>query len=224
MEGEIGRFRRRHLTPVPHVGSLAALSKALAAADARDDTAGSAPGSRPSARPPPTQLSVGCPGGVGAAAADAALGRVPRRLGREGCRRTSAAFPCLSYARVVRNAEADAGDVLVGVDMTAKTLIIQVKDNGVGIDPHVTPGGRNPAARTRASGGHATVVRRSSRGPPSPGWHSRLRESGSRSPSCRGETLQSAPTFQRGGHGRTDFGPDPVDRWPLIRPNPPLPQ
>ena len=37
VEGEIGRFRRRHLTPVPHVGSLAALNLALAAADARDD-------------------------------------------------------------------------------------------------------------------------------------------------------------------------------------------
>jgi transposase len=37
VEGEIGRFRRRHLTPVPHVGSLAALNAALAAADARDD-------------------------------------------------------------------------------------------------------------------------------------------------------------------------------------------
>jgi transposase len=37
VEGEIGRFRRRHLTPVPHVGSLAALNVALAAADARDD-------------------------------------------------------------------------------------------------------------------------------------------------------------------------------------------
>jgi hypothetical protein len=37
VEGEIGRFRRRHLTPVPHVGSLAALNEALAAADARDD-------------------------------------------------------------------------------------------------------------------------------------------------------------------------------------------
>lgn len=37
VEGEIGRFRRRHLTPVPHVGSLAALNKALAAADGRDD-------------------------------------------------------------------------------------------------------------------------------------------------------------------------------------------
>ncbi len=37
VEGEIGRFRRRHLTPVPHVGSLAALNRALAAADARDD-------------------------------------------------------------------------------------------------------------------------------------------------------------------------------------------
>jgi transposase len=37
VEGEIGRFRRRHLTPVPHVGSLAALNEALAAADARED-------------------------------------------------------------------------------------------------------------------------------------------------------------------------------------------
>ena len=59
---------------------------------------------------------------------------------------------------------ADAVDVLVGVDMTAKTLTIQVEDNGVGIDPHVTPGGRNTAARARASGGHATVVRRSEPG------------------------------------------------------------
>jgi transposase len=37
VEGEIGRFRRRHLTPIPHVGSLQALNAALAAADARDD-------------------------------------------------------------------------------------------------------------------------------------------------------------------------------------------
>ena len=37
VEGEIGRFRRRHLTPVPHVGSLAALNAALTAADDRDD-------------------------------------------------------------------------------------------------------------------------------------------------------------------------------------------
>ncbi len=37
VEGEIGRFRRRHLTPVPHVGSLAVLNAALAAADQRDD-------------------------------------------------------------------------------------------------------------------------------------------------------------------------------------------
>lgn len=37
VEGEIGRFRRRHLTPVPHLPTLAALNEALAAADARDD-------------------------------------------------------------------------------------------------------------------------------------------------------------------------------------------
>jgi transposase len=37
VEGEIGRFRRRHLTPVPVAASLAALNEQLAAADARDD-------------------------------------------------------------------------------------------------------------------------------------------------------------------------------------------
>ena len=37
VEGEIGRFRRRHLTPVPHAVSLAALNEALAAADSADD-------------------------------------------------------------------------------------------------------------------------------------------------------------------------------------------
>ena len=55
-----------------------------------------------------------------------------------------------SLSNVVRNAEGDAGEVLVGVDMTAKTLTIRVEDNGVGIDPQVTPGGRNTAARARA--------------------------------------------------------------------------
>ena len=38
VEGEIGRFRRRHLTPVPHLPSMAALNAALAAAEVRDDT------------------------------------------------------------------------------------------------------------------------------------------------------------------------------------------
>jgi len=38
VEGEIGRFRRRHLRPVPHLPSMAALNAALAAADVRDDT------------------------------------------------------------------------------------------------------------------------------------------------------------------------------------------
>jgi hypothetical protein len=37
VEGEIGRFRRRHLTAMPHVGSWDALNAALAAAAARDD-------------------------------------------------------------------------------------------------------------------------------------------------------------------------------------------
>jgi transposase len=37
VEGEIGRFRRRHLVPVPAVGSLAELNELIAAADALDD-------------------------------------------------------------------------------------------------------------------------------------------------------------------------------------------
>jgi len=37
VEGEIGRFRRRHLVPVPAVGSLAALNQLIAAGDIVDD-------------------------------------------------------------------------------------------------------------------------------------------------------------------------------------------
>ena len=37
VEGEVGRFRRRHLVPVPRVGSLAALNDLVAAGDERDD-------------------------------------------------------------------------------------------------------------------------------------------------------------------------------------------
>jgi transposase len=37
VEGEIGRFRRRHLVPVPAVASLAALNKLISAADIVDD-------------------------------------------------------------------------------------------------------------------------------------------------------------------------------------------
>lgn len=37
VEGEIGRFRRRHLTPVPAVGSLAELNAVMAAADIADE-------------------------------------------------------------------------------------------------------------------------------------------------------------------------------------------
>ena len=107
-----------------------------------------------------------------------------------------------SLSNVVPNAEADAGDVLVGVDTTAKTLTIQVEDNGVGIDPQVTLGRRNTAARARAfwRAHHGRAALRAG-DPPSPGWHSRLRESGSRSPSRRGETLQSAPTFSGAATG-----------------------
>jgi transposase len=37
VEGEVGRFRRRHLVPVPRVGSMAELNERLMAATAKDD-------------------------------------------------------------------------------------------------------------------------------------------------------------------------------------------
>ncbi len=37
VEGEVGRFRRRHMVPVPNVGSLDALNDLVAAGDERDD-------------------------------------------------------------------------------------------------------------------------------------------------------------------------------------------
>jgi transposase len=37
VEGEVGRFRRQHLVPVPRVGSLAELNQRIAAADLADD-------------------------------------------------------------------------------------------------------------------------------------------------------------------------------------------
>jgi hypothetical protein len=51
VEGEIGRFRRTHLVPVPNVASLAELSVLMAAGDA-DDTRVTT--GRPSSRPDPT--------------------------------------------------------------------------------------------------------------------------------------------------------------------------
>ncbi len=65
VEGEVGRFRRRHLVPVPHVGSLAELNALLEAADRADDarhisgrlqTVGQAAETeRPSLRPLPAE-------------------------------------------------------------------------------------------------------------------------------------------------------------------------
>ena len=37
VEGEVGRFRRRHLVPVPHVATMAELNELVAAGDAADD-------------------------------------------------------------------------------------------------------------------------------------------------------------------------------------------
>jgi signal transduction histidine kinase len=71
-----------------------------------------------------------------------------------------------SLSNVARHARADAVQVLVSVDQSAKTLTIQVDDNGVGIDPDARAGRglRNAAARAKAAGGHSSVVRRSGPG------------------------------------------------------------
>ena len=77
VEGEIGRFRRRHLTPVPRVESLAALNEAMAAADVADDA-------RRRSRPrwpsePRSRLKIrlepaGAPAGMGTADGEARVG------------------------------------------------------------------------------------------------------------------------------------------------------
>ncbi len=66
VEGEVGRFRRNHLVPVPRVGSLAELNERLAAADVadeyrvivwRDQTVGeAAAGERAFLRPVPVEV------------------------------------------------------------------------------------------------------------------------------------------------------------------------
>jgi hypothetical protein len=129
-------------------------------------------------------------------------------------------------SNVVRNAEADAVEVLVGVDMTAKTLTVWVEDDGVGIDPTSRPVGATPPPGARASGGHATVVRRSEPGttftwvalPLEGKWELITDAAGGKPCSLRPFSSGAAAT------GRTDCGPDPVDCRPLSRPNPPLPQ
>jgi signal transduction histidine kinase len=71
-----------------------------------------------------------------------------------------------SLSNVARHARADEVRVLVSVDPAAKTLTIQVEDNGVGIDPDAPAGRglRNTAARAKAAGGHSSAVRRSGPG------------------------------------------------------------
>jgi len=56
VEGEIGRFRRRHMTPVPRAAALAELNQMLADVDEVDEhRPRSRPASRPSGRPPPAR-------------------------------------------------------------------------------------------------------------------------------------------------------------------------
>jgi hypothetical protein len=127
-------------------------------------------------------------------------------------------------SNVVRNAEADAVEVLVGVDMTAKTLTVWVEDDGVGIDPTSRPVGATPPPGARASGGHATVVRRSEPGttfiwvaPPLEGKWELITDAAGGNPAV-------CATFQRGGgHGACGLWSG-LGRGPLSCPNPPLPQ
>ncbi len=71
-----------------------------------------------------------------------------------------------SLSNVARHARADEVTVLVAVDLAAKTLTIQVEDNGIGIADAAPAGGgvRNTQDRAKAAGGHATVVRRAEPG------------------------------------------------------------
>jgi signal transduction histidine kinase len=71
-----------------------------------------------------------------------------------------------SLSNVARHARADEVQVLVSVDQAAKTLTIQVDDNGIGIDPDARAGRglRNADARAKAAGGYSSVVRRSGPG------------------------------------------------------------
>jgi signal transduction histidine kinase len=71
-----------------------------------------------------------------------------------------------SLSNVARHARADEVQVLVSVDPAAKTLTIQVDDNGIGIDPEARAGRglRNADARAKAAGGYSSVVRRSGSG------------------------------------------------------------
>ncbi|HET9647098.1 MAG TPA: GAF domain-containing protein [Microlunatus sp.] len=71
-----------------------------------------------------------------------------------------------SLSNVVRHAQAGSVEVLIAVDAPAHTLTVQVEDDGIGI-PEDAPTGsglRNTAARARAAGGHASVIRRTTVG------------------------------------------------------------
>ena len=115
VEGEIGRFRRRHLTPVPRAASLAALNQMLTHADevdehrriaARTETVGQAAAREAAAAPVAGQRVPGSSGvvvpgrcegqdlcaavvllGAGPAVRPPGAGRVGRRLARRPARR-----------------------------------------------------------------------------------------------------------------------------------------
>lgn len=71
-----------------------------------------------------------------------------------------------SLSNVAPHARADQVMVLVAVDLAAKTLTIQVEDNGVGMghDAAVGSGLRNTHDRAKAAGGPVSVVRRADLG------------------------------------------------------------
>ena len=71
-----------------------------------------------------------------------------------------------SLSNVVRHSHARMVEVLLAVDDSAHTLLIQVDDDGVGIAPDAPTGSglRNTAARARAAGGHVSVHRRTPAG------------------------------------------------------------
>ena len=71
-----------------------------------------------------------------------------------------------SLSNVARHARASRVEVLVKVDVTARTLTVQVEDNGIGLPEATKANGglTNMAARAQSAGGHSTAVRRSEPG------------------------------------------------------------
>ena len=134
VEGEVGRFRRRHLVPVPQVASLAELNELIAAGDLADDAPGdhrpaghgrrgvrrraahAAAAAGRAVRPGPAAAGPGGQPGPGLRAAVLLLGARPAIAGRRlrGAAVGARAVEVLDGAAVVARHERAAGKVRRG--------------------------------------------------------------------------------------------------------------